>query len=238
MFNILMPVKTSTNAYESIADENFPVAERVGVVKVIREAYKAAFDETIGNPFLASGPASEHFPQERRTKVQQGLIRFALENSGTVSFNESLTNPRGGRFVKLTIGKLIVVEKFWKHGSKLPTVQYIKYLTEQFNFFAGESSIKTDQVFCILAHGYSRNSHSLDCLDFVDLVFPDPVNPEKLSSALCRINLMATTVGYIPINPIQDLPKPVVTLKIQPDKISLGDKEITEFPSEQDKTKN
>lgn len=208
-----MGIKTSPNPFDHCLVSNIPIFVLVELVTELRSAYQIAFKETIDNPLLTAGSAREHFPQERRLRVQQALVKVALNYSMFLQYGEKRTKPKGGRFITLTASNLVLVEKFLSNPLELPTPKYVSYLTAQPSIFEPEL-YDSNPTFAVIVHGYDKKSIFQDRPDFIDIVFPDPVDPANLDSALHRVRLLDLEFENSPNEQeTAKIPEIVVTLK-------------------------
>jgi hypothetical protein len=201
------------SVFQSIQFANLPDSVLVDITREYKKAYKTAFDTTVGDSAIPSGPAFEHFPQERRTQIQRAMISLSLRNSRFLAFDEMHTRPQGGRFVKLRAGNIVLVEKFLTPNGLIPDPKYIRCLTDQPNFFEPNENPE-DLIFAVIVHGYKAKPIFYDVPDFVDIIFPDPVNPRKASAALYRIDLFKVIEAVVPEISVPEIPKPTISLKI------------------------
>ncbi len=207
-----MNLKLSTNPFDRAVSDTIPLFVLFDLVTEIRNAYRVAASETLENPLFSAGITSEHFPQERRFRVQQALVTIALKHSRFLKYDEKKTKPKGGRFVTLVAENLLLIEKFLSNPSKLPVRKYVSYLTAQPSIFEPELESK-DPIFAVIIHGYDKISIFPDAPDFIDIIFPDPVDPANLKSALHRIKLMDLEFTPTLEESIPVVPETVITLK-------------------------
>ncbi len=207
-----MKSNVSTNPFHRAIFDTIPAFVLFDLVAELRSAYKLAFMETLGNPAISTGIAREHFPQERRLKIQQALVAISLKHSRYLTYDEKRTKPKGGGFVTVKAQNIILVEKFLTNSLKLPLPKYISYLTAQPSIFDNEPEIK-NPIFAVIIHGYDKTPIFQDCPDFIDIIFPDPVDPSNVRSALFRIELINLEFTAVAEEPSLVIPDATITLK-------------------------
>jgi hypothetical protein len=198
------------------------------LVTEIKKAYQGSAMDVLFNAEVPEGSGKEHFPQERRFRVQQAIIKIATKHTEFLTYREQKTKPRGGRFVTLRAGRLVLVEKFLQTPYRLPVPKYISYLTAQPNFFEPEIHHQ-DDIFAVLVHGYDKKSILLEAPDYIDIVFPDPVDPANIKAVLHRIPLLDLDFTISEVKSPVKIPEVEVTLKDEVEFLDIDDVERGEL---------